>query len=326
MLTRRTAVIAAALAPLARPALAQAGWPERPVRMVVPFGAGGNLDTLIRIVSPMMSQKLGQPVVIENRPGAGGNLGAEAVARAAPDGYTVLVAANGSLVNNPLLMVRMPYDAVKDFVPIGLGFRTPNVLVVSPRYPQQTLAAFFADAKARPGQVSCASAGVGTTNHLLIELLNAATGAGLVHIPYRASGASTPDLISGTLSSAVDQITTALPQHRDGALKILGIGMPERIALLPDVPSFTEVGLEGGGITSFIGLLVPAATPAGPIARLQAAFAAALADPAVRARVEAIGNLIATPEEQTPGGFAKALEVERELARRAVQLAGLKPE
>ncbi|MFC7538980.1 tripartite tricarboxylate transporter substrate-binding protein [Siccirubricoccus deserti] len=124
----------------------------------------------------------------------------------------------------------------------------------------------------------------------------------------------------------MDQITTALPQHRDGALKILGIGMPERIALLPDVPSFTEVGLEGGGITSFIGLLVPAATPAGPIARLQAAFAAALADPAVRARVEAIGNLIATPEEQTSGGFAKALEVERELARRAVQLAGLKPE
>jgi tripartite-type tricarboxylate transporter receptor subunit TctC len=325
MLTRRTALIGAALAPLARPALAQSGWPNRPVRMVVPFGAGGNLDTLIRIVSPMMSQRLGQPVVIENRPGAGGNLGAEAVSRSTPDGYTVLVAANGSLVNNPLLMLRMPYDAEKDFATIGLGFRTPNVLVVSPRYPHQTQAAFFADAKARKGQVTCASAGIGTTNHMLIELLNAATGAGMVHVPYRASGASTPDLIGGTLDSAVDQITTALPQHRDGALKILGIGLPERMPMLPDVPSFAEIGLEGGGITSFIGLLVPATTPAGPIARLQEAFSTALADPAARARVEAIGNIIATPEEQTPAGFTKALEVERRLARRAVELAGLTP-
>jgi tripartite-type tricarboxylate transporter receptor subunit TctC len=331
MLTRRTALIGAALAPLARPvltrpALAQAGWPDRPVRLVVPFGAGGNLDTLIRIVSPAMSQRLGQPVVVENRPGAGGNLGTELVARATPDGTTVLVGSNGALVNNPLLMARLPFDPVKDFAPIGLGFRTPNVLLVASRYPAQTLAAFIADAKARPGQVSCASAGTGTTNHLLIELLNAATGAGLVHIPYRASGASTPDLLSGTLASAIDQITTALPQHRDGALKILGVGLPGRMALLPEVPSFAEVGLEGGGMTSFIGLLVPAATPAGPVARLQQAFAAALADPALRTRIEAIGNLIASPAEQTPAGFTALLEAERVQARRAVQLAGLKPE
>jgi tripartite-type tricarboxylate transporter receptor subunit TctC len=324
MVSRRTALAMAGT--LALPTLAHAAFPDRPVRLVVPFGAGGNLDTLARLVAPGMSQRLGQPVVIENRPGAGGNLGAELVAHAAPDGYTVLVGSNGGLVTNPLLMSRMPYDAAKDFAPIGLGFRTPNVLVVSPKHGPQTLAGFLADAKARPGQVSCASAGVGTTNHLLIELLNAATGANLTHIPYRASGASTPDLLSGTLSSAIDQVTTALPQHRDSALRILGVGLPERMAVLPDVPCLAEVGLEGGGMTSFIGLLAPAATPAGPIARLQAAFSAALADPAARARIEAIGNLIAKPEEQTPAGFLRVLDAERTLSRRAVQLAGLKPE
>ncbi|WP_149537108.1 Bug family tripartite tricarboxylate transporter substrate binding protein [Siccirubricoccus phaeus] len=322
----RRGLAALLLAPLARPALAQPAWPDRPIRLVVPFGAGGNLDTLIRIVSPSMSQRLGQPVVVENRPGAGGNLGTENIARAAPDGYSVLVGSNGALVNNPLLMTRLPFDPVKDFAPIGLGFRTPNVLVVSPRFPAQTLTDFIAYAKARPGQVACASAGTGTTNHLLIELLNAATGAGLLHVPYRASGASTPDLLSGVIASALDQITTALPQHKDGALKMLGIGLPERMAILPDVPCFAEVGLENGGLTSFIGLLAPAGTPAAAIARIEAAFSAALADPALRQRVEAMGNLIARPEEQTPEGFARVIETERTLSRRAVQLAGLKPE
>ncbi|MCO6415610.1 tripartite tricarboxylate transporter substrate binding protein [Siccirubricoccus sp. KC 17139] len=311
---------------LARPALAQSAWPERPIRLVVPFGAGGNLDTLIRIVSPSMSQRLGQPVVVENRPGAGGNLGTENVARAAPDGYSILVGSNGALVNNPLLMARLPFDPARDFAPIGLGFRTPNVLVVAPRFPAQTLPDFVAYAKARPGQVACASAGTGTTNHLLIELLNAATGAGLLHVPYRSSGAATPDMLSGALASSMDQITTALPQHRDGALKMIGIGLPERLASLPEVASFAEVGLENGGLTSFIGLLAPAGTPAGPIAKIQAAFSAALADPALRQRIEAIGNLIAKPEEQTPEGFNRVIESERILSRRAVQLAGLKPE
>jgi len=322
MLTRRATLIAA----LAMPGLARAAWPDRPVRLVVPFGAGGNLDTLMRLVAPGMSERLGQPVVIENRAGAGGNLGTEIVARAAPDGTTVLVGSNGALTNNPLLMKTLPFDPVKDFAPIGLGFRTPNVLVVSPRLPVASLQEFIAYAKARPGQASCASAGTGTTNHLLIELLNAATGAGLVHVPYRSSGAATPDLLSGALTAAMDQITTALPQHRDGALRILGIGLPARIPALPEAASFAEVGVPGGGMTSFIGLLVPAATPEEPRRRLQAAFAAALADPGVIARAEAIGNLVATSVERTPAGFTELLARERELAREAVRLAGLKPE
>jgi len=322
MHTRRATLIAA----LAMPGLARAAWPDRPVRLVVPFGAGGNLDTLMRLVAPGMSERLGQPVVIENRAGAGGNLGTEIVARAAPDGTTVLVGSNGALTNNPLLMKSLPFDPARDFAPIGLGFRTPNMLVVSPKLPVASLTEFIAYAKARPGQASCASAGTGTTNHLLIELLNAATGAGLVHVPYRSSGAATPDLLSGALTAAMDQITTALPQHRDGALRIIGIGLPARIPALPDAASFAEVGVPGGGMTSFIGLLVPAATPEEPRRRLQEAFAASLADPGVVARAEAIGNLVATPVERTPAGFAELLGRERDLAREAVRLAGLKPE
>lgn len=323
MFTRR-AVLAASLVALARPALA--AWPERPVRLVVPFAAGGNLDTLMRLAAPLLSQRLGQPIVVENRVGAGGNIGAEAVARSAPDGYTLLVGSNGPITSNPILMLRMPYDAAKDFAPIGLAFRTPNVLVVGPRVPVNTLAEFVAYAKARPGQVACASAGTGTTNHLNIELLNAATGMGLTHIPYRSSGNATPDLLSGTLAAALDQITTALPMHRAGQLKIIGLGLPQRIPSLPDVQSFAEVGVEGGGLVAFVALFAPAGTPAEAISRMREALAGALADAALRERVEGLGNLVATPEQTTPEGLAALLEQERTLSRRAVQLAGLQPQ
>jgi tripartite-type tricarboxylate transporter receptor subunit TctC len=324
MITRRHALGLAA-AGLALPGIARAAFPERPVRLVVPFGAGGNIDTLMRLAAPAMSQRLGQPVVIENRPGAGGNLGTEAVARAAPDGYTILVGSNGGLVTNPLIM-RVPYDPQRDLAPIGLAFRTPNVLVVSPRLPVRTLQDFIAHAKARPGQVTVGSAGTGTTNHLLIELLSAATDTKLVHVPYRASGGGTADLLAGTLTASLDQITTALPQHRAGELRILGVGLDRRLEVLPDVPTFAEVGLQDGGIVSFIGLLAPAATPAEPIARLQQALAGAIAEPSVRDRVQALGNIVATPEQATPAGFAALIRQEAELSRRAVQLAGLKPD
>ena len=325
MLHRRAALAATLALPFAA-RHARAAWPDRPVRCIIPFAAGGNLDTLIRIVAPGMSERLGQPLVIENRPGAGGNLGAEIVARAAPDGYTVLVGSNGALTINPLIMKSVPFDPARDFAAIGLGFRTPNVLVVSPKLPVGSLAEFMAYAKARPGQVTCGSAGTGTTNHLLTELLNAATGASIVHVPYRSSGGGTPDLLSGALTCAMDQITTALPQHKEGMIRIIGVGMPERMAILPDVASFAEVGVEGGGMTSFIGMLVPAATPAEPRARLQQAFAGALAEPAVQARVEQIGNLMAKPEERTEAGFTALLVRERAVARQAVALAKMQPE
>jgi tripartite-type tricarboxylate transporter receptor subunit TctC len=325
MLTRRGALEAAALG-LARPCPALAQFPDRPVRLVVPFAAGGNLDTLARILAPGMSQRLGQPVVIENRAGAGGNVGTEMVARSQPDGYTVLVGSNGALTINPVIMARVPYDPVRDFAPIGLGFRTPNVLVASRKLPVETLAGFIAYAKVRPGQVACASPGSGTSNHLIIELFNAATGAGLVHVPYRSSGGSTPDLLAGTLAASMDQITTALPLHRDGQVRIIGIGLPQRSPLLPEVPTFAEVGLPDGGLVAFIGLLAPAATPPDVVARLGDAFAGALAEPALQSRIEGMGSVVAGDADVTPEGFAALLRRELALSRQAAQLAGIKPE
>ncbi len=323
---RALAALGAALAAPV-PARAQGAppvrFPDRPIRLVVPFAAGGNLDTLARVVTPGMSQRLGQPVVIENRAGAGGNVGTEAVARAQPDGYTLLVGSNGALTINPAIMPRLSYDALRDLAPIALGFRTPNVLVASRKLPVESLADFVAYAKARPGTVGCGSAGTGTSNHLLIELLNSATGAGLVHVPYRASGAATSDLLAGTLAASMEQITIALPLHRDGQVRIIGIAMPERSPLLPQVPTLAEVGLPDGGLVAFIGLLAPAGTPAEIVAVLRDAFAAALGEPAVRERVEAMGSAVATGEDTTPAGFAALLRRETELSRRAAEVAGL---
>lgn len=321
---RRTALALGASLVLPGVARGQSGrFPERPVRLVVPFGAGGNLDTLARLLTPGLAERLGQPVVIENRAGAGGNLGTELVARTPPDGYSLLFGSNGALVINPLIMERVPYDPVRDLRPVALCFRTPNVLVASRRLPVTTLAEFIAHAKARPGEVQCGSAGSGTSNHLVIELMNASTGIGLVHVPYRASGAATPDLLSGVLPASMEQITVALPLHRDGQLRIIGIALPERSPLLPDVPTLAEVGVPDGGLVSFIGILVPAGTPERVVGTLREAVAAALADPALRARVEETGSIVADAEAATPAGFAALLRRETELSRRAAAAAGM---
>ncbi len=323
MTLNRRALLAASATLLATPALA--AWPDKSIRLVVPFGAGGNLDTLMRLVSPGMAQRLGVSIVIENRAGAGGNVGTEMVARSPADGYTILVGSNGALTINPVIMASVPYDTQRDFAPIGLGFRTPNVLVVAPNVPAQNLNDFIAYAKANPGRVACASAGTGTSNHLLIELFNAKTGAGLVHVPYRSSSNAAPDMLSGNLAASMDQITTALPFHREGKLRIIGIGYHRRHTLLPDVPTFAEVGLPDGGLVAFIGLLAPAATPRDVVLKLQAAFAATLAEPEVRARVENTGTLLADPALQTPEGFAGLIQREAVLSREAARLAGITP-
>ena len=254
---------------------------------------------------------------------AGGNIGTEVVARAAPDGTTLLLGSNGALTINPLIMERVPYDPAKDFAPVCLCFRTPQVLVVSPKLPVRTLEEFIAYAKARPSQLQCGSAGSGTSNHLNIELLNAATGIGLVHVPYRASGAATPDLLNGALASSMEQITTALPLHRDGQLPIIAAALPQPLPLLPEIPTLAEAGVPGGGLVSFIGILVPSGTPGRIVATLQEAFAAALAEPGLRARIEETGSLMADAATTTPQGFAALLRQEADLSRRAAAAAGL---
>src|SRR3954470_8820747 len=237
----RLGVTLAALLTLSAVALAQT-YPVKPGRVAVPYTAGGSMDILSRLISQKMNEAFDQTLIIENRAGAGGNIGTELVARAAPDGYTLLLGSNGALTINPLIMERVPYDPAKDFAPVCLCFRTPQVLVASPKLPVKTFAEFLTYAKARPGQLQCGAAGSGTSNHLNIDLLNAATGIGLVHVPYRSSGAATPDLLNGALACSMEQITPALPLHRDGQLPIIAAALPRPLPLLPEIPTLAEVG------------------------------------------------------------------------------------
>ena len=324
MNTRRAILAAAGTLPTVslRPAHA-ADYPGGPVRMVVPFAAGGNIDTIARLIQPIMSRRLGQPLVIENRAGGGGNVGTDTVAKARPDGLSVLLASNGPVTINPIIMARVPYDPDRDLAPIALVVRVPIVLMVSNKLPVKTLSEFIAYAKARPNQLTAGSPGTGTSNHLLIEMFNQATGGGLTHVPYRASGAALPDLMDGRLSCVFDQITTALPQHRDGQARIVALS-PDRVPQLPEVPTFAEGGLTEITLSSYNGLFAPAGTPAEAVNALAAALGEALADQDLRGKIVGLGTLIATLEQATPAGFSALLKRESELSRRIALSANIR--
>ena len=301
------------------------GFPDRPIRLVVPFAPGGNSDTVARVMAPRMAERLGQPVVVENRAGAAGNVAATAFARARPDGYSILLGSNGPLTVNPVIQANLGYDPARDFTPVGLFARTPNVLAVHRGVPAQTLAELIALAKASPGSIPTGSSGTGSTSHLAIESFNAATGAALQHVPYGSGGAMAPDLIAGNIKAGMTEISTALPLHREGAVRILATGSAGRLAVIPEVPSFEEAGLAGFRAAAFIGIVAPAGTPAGVVAALAAAVAAAVADPANRQRLEEMGSEMAAPEEAAPAGFAAFLLREAAWTRAAAERAGLRP-
>ena len=308
------------------PAVARAaGFPDRPIRLIVPFAPGGNADTVGRVLTPKLSEVLGQPVVVENRAGAGGNVAATAFARARPDGYSLLLGSNGPLAVNPAIQPNLGYDPLRDFAPLGLAVRTPNVLAVHPALPARNLQELIALAKARPNQLSCGSSGVGSTAHLAIESFNALTGANLQHVPYGSGGVMVPDLVAGNLQAGMTEISTALPLHREGAIRILGAGSAVRLPVAPDIPTMEEQGVHGFRAAAFLGLVVPAGTPPDVVAKLAAAMAAAVADPPTRRRFEEMGSVMASPEEATPAGFAAFLVQETEWTRSAATRAGLRP-
>jgi len=323
MPTRRRALLALATMPFAVPALA-AGYPDRPVRLLVPYAPGGNSDTTARIVAPRMSERLGQTIVVENRAGAGGSVGAMQVARARPDGYTLLMGSNGPLTVNPFVQPNLAYDPAKDFAPVGLLVRTPLTVTVHRALPVHSVTELIAYAKANPGRVGIGSSGVASISHLAIEVFNAATGAGLTHVPYGSGGALTPDLISGTVAGAFTEISTALPLHREGAVRILAVASTRRLAQAPEIPTVEEAGVPGYRAAAFLGLVVPTGTPAEVVGTLQAALAAALADAEVRKRLEELGSEVASAEEATPEGYAAFLRQETEWTRAAAQRAGLR--
>jgi tripartite-type tricarboxylate transporter receptor subunit TctC len=296
----RRAVLAAAASTLAAPRAARAAWPERPVRWIVGYPAGGGTDVLARLLGAAMSARLGVPVVVENRPGAATNLGAEAAANAAPDGYTVFTAGNETLVFNPALYKRLPFDADNGLRPLGLMARFHLVLCAKPNGGAADAAGFLERARARAGAVDYGSPGIGSPHHLATERLARDLGLKLNHVPYRGMAPVMNDLIAGTVETAVLDMAAGSEVIRSGRVRPLVLLSPARLPAIPDVPTAAEAfGLAGFEAYAWQGLTAPARTPDDMCARLTAELAAALADPAVQGRMREIGldPLFGGPEE-----------------------------
>jgi len=305
--------------------LAAAGFPGRPIRLIVPFAAGGNADIVGRIVGDVIAKGLGGTAVVENRAGGGGGIGAEYVARAAPDGYTLLVGSNGPLTVNPFLHSHLGYDPLKDFVAVALTSYVPHALIVSSKLAGKTLQDVLAGSKTKP--VTVATSGVGSATHMTLERLKAATGADFVHVPYRGGGALLPDLIGGSVDAALTELSTAAPLNASGKARIVAIASARRSALAPDVPTFEEGGVKGFTAQSYIGILAPAKTPPDIVEKLQNAVSKGLGPGSQAAqRLVALGSEIATPEQMTSKGFAAFLRADYEAMGAAAKLAGIKPD
>jgi tripartite-type tricarboxylate transporter receptor subunit TctC len=265
-------------------ALAQGtDWPTRPIRLVVGFAAGGATDIVARIIATALSGQLGQSVVVENRPGAGGNIAAETVAKADPDGYTLLV-ATPSLVVNPSIFSKLPFDPDKSFVPISLVCSILDVLTVASSKPWKSLAELLADARAKPGVISFASSGIGSGSHVSLVLLQSLAGINVLHVPYKGGGALIADFIAGRVDASIGTGPVLVPLVKDGRMRALGVATAKRSPLLPDVPAIGEV-VAGYDVSNWIGLLAPAGTPAAVIEKVNAAAHAGLGDPEVSAKL-----------------------------------------
>lgn len=282
-------VAAAVLALVAGTAHAQPA--DRPLRIVVPFTPAGTSDIIARIMADAAAPSFPRGIVVENRPGAGGQIGVAEVARAAPDGSTLLQCAFGPCGANPALYPNAPFDLLRDFKGVIVSAAVRNVMTVRKDLPAQTLAEFIALAKATPGGLTYASSGIGASNHLAPELLRGIAGFQLTHVPYRGSGPAITDLVGGRVDIFFDNLPSILPHIREGRARALAAASAQRIPQLPDVPTFGEAGVAGMVIDSWFGFIAPAATPDATIAALNAAFARTLADPAVRARIEQTGAL-----------------------------------
>ncbi len=306
---------------LARSAFA--AYPDRPIHLVVPFAPGGNADIVGRLVGEQLSKALGQPVVVDNRGGAGGSIGAENVARAAPDGYTLLVGSNGPLTVNPFVQAHLPYDPLKDFTPVALTSYVPHVIILNNNVAAKTVPELVALSKTQP--VNIATSGVGSATHMTLERFKAATDANITHVPYKSGGALMPDLLGGTIQGAMTEFSTALPMHKGGKARILAIASAQRSRLAPEVPTFIEGGVKDFIAQSYIGILAPAATPPVIVAQLQKAVAGALTGGPAPERLRGMGSEIATSEQMTPAGFAAFIRADFEHMREAAKLAGITP-
>jgi tripartite-type tricarboxylate transporter receptor subunit TctC len=315
----RLTTLAAASA-LARPALAQS-WPSRPIRFIVPFPAGGTTDLIARIMGQWLTDRLGQQIVVENKPGGGTNIGVQAVVNAAPDGYTLLFTVVTSVIN-PWLYKSLPYDFQRDIAPVAGLAELPLVMEVNPAVPARTVAELVAYAKANPGKISFASFGARTISHLAIELLRSQTGIEVVHVPYTGGAPMMTDLISGRIQAGVDALPNSLPHIRAGSVRALAVLPARRSAVIPDVPTIGET-IPGLEVSTWSGIGVPTGTPAEAIERLSREVNAGLADATVQKRFGEVG---AVPLPFTPDGMRAMIARDFEKWGRVVKTAGLKPE
>ncbi|WP_296555351.1 tripartite tricarboxylate transporter substrate binding protein [Pigmentiphaga sp.] len=319
------ACVAATLASLGLSGAAHAqGYPARPVTMVVPFAAGGSSDILARAFGASLAASLGQPVIIENKPGAGGIIASDYVARAQPDGYTLLFGTIGTHAINPVLKKTLPFDVAKSFTAIGRLQDGPLVLVVNPALPVKNLRGLIDYARAHPDKLSYASAGIGAISHLGGELFKSEAKVEITHVPYKGGGAAMPDLLGGQVQLMLETIPNTLSSVRAGKLRALAISSDKRSASLPDVPTFKESGLKGLDVTTWTGLFGPAGMPADIASRLNAEIAKAAADPDYVARIEQTGSEVAKPMSREQ--FAAFVNSEVARWRSVAQAAGVQPE
>ncbi len=316
----RLTTLAAAASALARPTLAQA-WPARPIRFIVPFNAGGTTDIIARIISQWLSERFGQQVIVENKPGAGTNIGVQAVVNAAPDGYTWLFTVATSTIN-PWLYKSLPFDFLRDITPVAGLAELPLVMEVNPAVPAKTVAEFIAYAKANPGKVSFASFGARTISHLAIELIKNQTGIEVLHVPYTGGAPMVTDLIAGRVQAGVDALPNSLPHIRAGSLRALAVLPAKRSAAVPDVPTIGET-IPGLEVSTWSGIGVPTGTPAEAIERISRETNAGLADAAVQKRFAEVG---AVPLPFTPDAMRVMISRDYEKWGRVVKAAGLKPQ
>jgi tripartite-type tricarboxylate transporter receptor subunit TctC len=298
-------------------------YPAKPIRMIVGFAPGGGTDVVARVISQKLSEWYGQQVIVENRAGATGTIGADVVAKSAPDGYTLIMGHVNSHAIAPSMFKKLPYDALRDFAPVAYVGYVPNVLVVHPSVPARSMKELIALAKAKPGGLNYASSGTGSTQHLAGEMFKQLAGVDIVHVPYKGSGQAIGDLLAGTVSMNFDTMPPVIDHIKGGRLRALAISTPRRIAQLPDVPTFAEEGMSGFDVTNWYGVMAPAGTPREIVNKLNADINKAMQVPEVRARLEQVGTQM---REGSAADFENFQKAEVTKYAKLVKDAGIQPD